>query len=427
MRFSPQRSGSGFVSPPPVRRSLLALALLGVFACLGLGSHAWHTSPVLAQAIGTQPVITAQPAESVPPAVKGKIEPRRFVELGVFQPGRVETLLVKEGDQVEQGSVLLRLDSYEQYTSAVAAAELQLVLARQAVDELHRTAAVSLADATLALKQAEKARALAADKLASLQRSKDQSRIEQVKANLLLAEKRLADDREELAKAQRLYNKRRDIIWRFVSRHQFELLLTMMEKGVAYSERRYVDAKKKYEDLLKPLDEIDLSLARSNLALADARLHRTEQERLKWLHGPDPDQLATARARLKSAEAGLAAARSALQNAEIVSPISGTVVDLKVKQGESAIPGQALAVVADLSQWVLETKDLGEGDAVHLQPGERLSLSLDAYPQARLEGVVESVSQYYTEDEGDVFYHARVGLQPAGVPLLWGMTARIIP
>jgi hypothetical protein len=43
-----------------------------------------------------------------------------------------------------------------------------------------------------------------------------------------------------------------------------------------------------------------------------------------------------------------------------------------------------------------------------------------------LEGVVESVSQYYTEEEGDVFYHARISLEPADLPLLWGVTARVV-
>ena len=200
-----------------------------------------------------------------------------------------------------------------------------------------------------------------------------------------------------------------------------------MEKKVAYSERRAVDAKKKTEDLLKPLDEIDLALARSDLALADARLHQAEQERMKWLEGPDPDQLAAASARLEAAEAGLAAAQAALQNAQVVSPMAGTLVELNVKQGEAAIPGQTLAVVADLSDWVVETQDLGEEDVVRLQPGQRLSLSLDAYPDVALDGVVESIRQYYTEEEGEVFYHAQIGLQPVDMPLLWGMTARIVP
>ena len=369
---------------PRLRSGLILLALLVVFTCLGLASRLWRSTPALAQAA------TAQPAPDAPPAIKGQVEPRRYVELGVLQAGRVESLLVKEGDRVEQGSVLLRLDSYDRYASAVAAAELQVVLARQAVDELQRTAAVSLADATLALKQAEKAQALAADRLASLQRSKSPARIDQAKANLLLAEKRLAKDRDDLAKAQRLYKKRRDILWKFVSRHEFELLLTLMEKKVAYSERRAVDAKKKTEDLLKPLDEIDLALARSALAQAQARLRQAEQERVKWLEGPDPEQLAVVSARLETAEAGRAAAQAALQNAQVVSPIAGTLVDLNVKQGKSAIPGQTVAVVADLSDWVVETNDLSEEDVVRLQPGERISLSLDAYPDAMLDGVVES-------------------------------------
>ncbi len=344
----------------------------------------------------------------------------------MLQPGRVESLLVKEGDRVEQGSVLLRLDSYDRYASAVAAAELQVVLARQAVDDLQRTAAVSLADATLALKQAEKAQALAADRLASLQRSKSQSRIDQAKANLLLAEKRLAKDRDDLAKAQRLYNKRRDIIWKFVSRHEFELLLTLMEKKVAYSERRAVDAKKKTEDLLKPLDEIDLALARSALAQADARLHQAEQERMKWLEGPDPDQLAVASARLEAAEAGLAAAQAALQNTQVVSPIAGTLVDLNVKQGESAIPGQTLAVVADLSDWVVETQDLGEEDVVRLQPGERISLSLDAYPEWRWMGWWNPSASTTPKTRAMCSTTPKSACNRR-MPLLWGMTARIVP
>ena len=418
MRFNRQRIRPSVVSQPAIRRRLHVLALLGVFAFQWWGSISWHSAPAFARAARTQPTADA------PPAVEGRLEPRRYVELSVLQPGRIEALLVKEGDRVEEGSVLLRLDSYDGYASAVAAAELEYVLARQAVDDLHRTAAVSLADATLTREQAEKSRALAADRLASLQRSKNRSRIDQAKANLLLAEKRLADDREDLRKAQRKYDKRRDIIWKFVNRRQFRLLLTVMEKGVAYSERRYVDAKKKYEDLLAPLDEIDLALARSELALADARLRQAEQERLKWLDGPDADKLEPANARLSAAEAGLAAARSAMQGAEIVSPIAGTLVDLNVKQGESAISGQPLAVVADLSQWIVQTQDLGEDEVVHLQPGEHFSLALDAYPDARLDGVVETVSQYYTEEEGDVFYHARIGLEPSDLPLLWGMTAR---
>ena len=414
MRVIRQQIRSGLANLRLTQHRVLVLALIASFVLLCWGSTARH-------------IPAAYAAGAAPPAVEGRIEPRRYVELSVSQPGRVEELFVKEGDQVEQGSVLLRLDSYERYASAVAAAELQYVLARQDVDELFRTAAATLAEANLTHRQAEKSQALAADRLASLQRSKDQSRIDQAKANLLLAEKRLADDREDLRKAQRKYDKRQDIIWKFVKRSQFRLLLTMMEKGVAYSERRYLDAKKKYEDLITPLDEIDLALARSELALAEARLRQAEQERLKWLNGPDADDLEAANARLRAAEAGLAEARTAMQGAEVLAPISGTIVDLNVKPGESAISGQTLAVIADLSQWVVDTQDLGEGDVVRIQPGERVSLSLDAYPDVTLDGLVEAVSQYYTEEEGDVYYHAQIGLDPSGLPLRWGMTARITP
>ena len=74
--------------------------------------------------------------------------------------------------------------------------------------------------------------------------------------------------------------------------------------------------------------------------------------------------------------------------------------------------------------------ELGELDVVGFQVGQSLRLTADAYPEAELSGVVESISQYYTLDNTDVFYQAKIALQPgemqaSGVPLRWGMTVRI--
>jgi len=143
------------------------------------------------------------------------------------------------------------------------------------------------------------------------------------------------------------------------------------------------------------------------------------------LRGLDPDLLKAAQARLKAAEARLAAAQTGMQAAEIVAPISGVVVHLNIKQGEEALQGHPLAVVADLTDWVVVVPELGEKDVVSFQPGQELRLSLDAYPQAELNGKVETIGQYYTLDNTDIFYQAKIGLQPSDLPLRWGMTVRI--
>lgn len=405
------------------RTGVLAKAMLmGAFAAWLLGGCSLPSFRVVPAAARTDPVPQSNPYAG---EVKGRLEPRHYVDLSVYQPGRVEVVLVKEGERVEEGSVLMRLDGYEQAASGQAAAEMEQVLASQALDELNRHTSTSLADAEAAVSQAEREKALALDRLTSLQRSKDASRIEQAKANLLLAEKRMNDAKANLRKATQRYNNRHNPIWMFVSRHDYELLLTLKEKTAAYAERRYWDAKQKYDDLLKPVDEIDLALAQARLAVADAKLSQAQRERSKWLGSPDPDQLAAAKARLKAAEASLVAANMAMQATEVSSPMAGVVVSLDIQQGEQALPGRRLAVIADLSNWVAVVPELRELDVVGFHPGQELHLTLDAYPQADLSGVVESVSQYYTLDNTDVFYQAKIALSPTNLPLLWGMTVRI--
>ncbi len=56
--------------------------------------------------------------------------------------------------------------------------------------------------ATLALRQAEQDRALAEDLLAGLQRPRDPQAIDQAHANMLLAEKRLAEVQDDYRKAE---------------------------------------------------------------------------------------------------------------------------------------------------------------------------------------------------------------------------------
>jgi multidrug efflux pump subunit AcrA (membrane-fusion protein) len=397
----------------------LVLGILAAALLAGCSRPALSLEPAVARAEAT---VQASPA---PQAIKGRLEPRLYTDLSVYEPGRVESILVKEGDSVEKGDVLLRLDSYAGYASERDAADVERVAAQQALKDLYTNAPTFLANAETVLGQAVKEQALAEDHLVSLQNSHNASRIAQAQANLLLAEKRMNDTKDSLRKAKQRYNNRHNPIWHFVSRHDYELLITLKEKAAAYAEGRYWDAKKKYEDLLKPVDAIDLALAEARLANANAALDQAQRERDKWLNGPAPDLLTAAQVRLKAAESRLSATQDAMQAAQVIAPISGVVANLNIKQGEEAIPGQTLAVVANLKDWAVVIPELGEKDVVHFQPGQEVRMSLDAYPEAELSGEVETISQYYILDNTDVFYQAKIDLQPSDLPLRWGMTVRV--
>ncbi len=397
-------------------RSPSSLALILVFGVVILSSSPGHARI---------PTELSLPEASTALKLEGRLTPRTYVELTVVAPARLQAVWVEQGDRVEEGTVLARLDGYDHARAELAAARLELVLARQSMEDLYRTAAVQLAEAEIAWRRAEKERDFAADRLASLEKSREAWRIEQARVNSLLAEKRLEQLREDLQKARQKFNKQKDMMWYFVDRRQYRLLITGLEKQVALAERRYWDARDKYEELLEPVDEIDLEIARADLTMAEARLRQAERERAKLLGGPRPEDVEAARARLKVALTRLASAEAALRATEVTSPITGVVVKLNAKAGEWAIPGRTLAVVADLSDWMVEVDELSEYAAAHVLPEQSVSVMLVPYPEQELSGVIESISLYSREDEGQVFFRARIRLTEPTVGLRWGMTARL--
>ena len=223
-----------------------------VLGTMVIASLSYIIGPASSARAASLPSVSRQAEQESNLTLEGRLEPRHFAQMTVSLPARVDQLLVEEGDQVEAGTVVLRLDGYEKLQADLAAAELEKLLAQQTLDDLYRLAEIKLAEAILALRQAEQDRALAEDLLASLQRPREPQAIEQAYANLLLAEERLDKVQEDYRKAEQKFANRKNPIWMFVSRHQFRLLLNQMGKVVAYYERRYWDAKEKYEDRTAP-------------------------------------------------------------------------------------------------------------------------------------------------------------------------------
>jgi membrane fusion protein (multidrug efflux system) len=99
----------------------------------------------------------------------------------------------------------------------------------------------------------------------------------------------------------------------------------------------------------------------------------------------------TAEAQLERARVALAAARSDLEKARVVAPVSGTLSRSQVEVGQLIQPGQPLgAVVADSSMWV--TANLKETDLSRIHEGQGVAIEVDAYPGCEARGSVESLS-----------------------------------
>ncbi len=364
--------------------------------------------------------VSAQGATATPPPVvagasalivEGKLIPAEYVELSFNMPGVISEVLVKEGQPVQKGQVIARLDQGPRLASAVAAAELEMVNAQQALKTLTETAEVNTTAAAQKVATARDAVRYAERYLNNLNSGSRGTDVQKAAANVVLLKDRLDQARKDFAPYQ---NKPEDNLTR-----------ATYQSRLADAQRKYDDAVRLLNNLQGTPSDIDLAIAEANLSLARAQLTLAESEYEDVKNGPDPDALAAAQARLKAAEAGLTAARAALADSELAAPFTGTLVKLDLKAGEQAIPGKPAAIIADLSHWVVETKDLNEMKVPKIQAGQSVQVTPDSIPDLTLSGKIESISQIYVEKFGDVTYTARITLDETDARLRWGMTMKV--
>ena len=329
---------------------LLALALT---AC-GAG-NAGQATPAATQA----PVV----ADSTIVA-EGRVEPVNYAAVAYNSSGVISDVLVKEGDAVKKGDVLIRLgnESDKTYT----AAQLELVTAQQAYDDLLNSSGTEAAQTVIDLKQAQEDYDDADNYLTYL----------------------LNEDKVPQTESRRF--------------------LIQNWKGYEY---RY-----KTKSIKGPAPEDWIIEARNDLALKKAKLDEAQRMYDRQKDGVDTEQLALLDAQLDAAKAGVASLL-------VLAPFDGTVADLTAKAGETVSQGTVAATVSDFSNWIVKTTDLTELEVVNIKEGQPASVVLDAISDVTLNGTVESISQTFAEKQGDVVYEVTVSLDDIHPDILWGMTA----
>ncbi len=118
-----------------------------------------------------------------------------------------------------------------------------------------------------------------------------------------------------------------------------------------------------------------------------------------------------------------AGTRAALANAEIRAPFAGVITDLNLKVGEFEASGQPVVTLANITNWVVKTKDLTEIDVVNIKEGQPVTVKFDALPGLEFKGNVLSIDDNFTENQGDVVYEVTILLTDKDATMRWGMTA----
>lgn len=412
----------------------------------------------------TTPEATATPTDDLAnfsPNVSatGEIVPEQYASLSVTTPGVVEKVFVSEGDLVEESQLLLQIKGGEQAQAAVTAANLELTMANNALNDLYDNTDLIAANALKTAEDTEDAledlqnrelqEALALQAIADAQKliedteraynyainTADQADIELQQAQVTLAKDILDKALEDFEP--------------YADKPEDNLIRANLLARKAAAQQAYDDAVRRLNALLGTGSEADIAVAKANYETAQAQLIQAQRdwERVQagpnpgdialleaqiadayenyetYKAGPDPDDVAAAEARIANAEAQLNAAQSALDDLQLLAPFSGTISELNIKASEWVSPGQPVIALANLDSLQLETTDLSEIDIAKVAVGETVSITFDALPDT-VEGTVIRISPKAAQGSS-TNYTVTITLSELPEGLRWGMTAYV--
>ncbi len=313
----------------------------------------------------------------------GFVEPIKSVEVKSKVAGKLVELAVEEGDRVEEGQLIARLDVPEL--------------------EAQRDQIKAQMDAGSArLKQARLSHELNAELI--------ESQIEQAKSNFRVAQSNLREAETRQRDAERVYeNKRR-----------------LLEMGGYVSQNEVDSAKAAFDLAGQALESAGERVREQETAVAIAEARRAEVELGK-------SRVIEAEASVRQIRDSLAEIEARLQDAVIRAPCAGVVIARHVREGEliTAVSyygaGAPLVTVGDLST-VLVKVNVNEVDIDKVALGQSVEIDADALSDRTYEGRVTRISPASAGQigqQGIVRFAVEITLTGDVADLRPGMTANI--
>ena len=384
--------------------SVMLLSLLGATACNSLGGSQ--------DTVNQQLVTVTRGDLTMSVSGKGKIETSREARLTFGSAGKVEKMLVKEGDRVKTGDVLAKLD-----TSPL---ELALNQSQMAVTQ-----------AELALTQAQLAQQTAEYNLENTRNSEDT-----LKLSLLNAQIALDTARNNLAAGITAIDFNTILAELNKAKAWYDYVKRMPQAGIGDSDswslaldratERLDIAQANYDNTLAGYDSRQVNLKKKqveaagmSVALAQKNIDELGKSiALQELQVASTEQAARqAQQAVDLARASLADSRRQLGETTIYAPFDGVVSMVLAKEGD-IIPSPSMApqtiikmIDPDSLELVIEVDEI---DIPQVKMAQEVIVNVDALPKAVFTGRVTAIYPVPSEVGGVVLYTVRINLDIQG-------------
>ncbi len=324
----------------------------------------------------------------------GKVVPIQSVNISPKNPGVLAQLYVEQGDRVEEGQVLARMD--------VGDIRAQILQQR----------------ANLAQVQAQLDQARAGSRPQEIQQA--QARLAQAEAQLSQA--RAGNRDQEIAQAQAQVNSAQAQVTLTQSRVKRYQELTQqgatsqdqLEQFISEDQR----AKASLDEAQKRLSLLEVGSRNEEITAREAAVTEARAALVLLQKGSRPEEIAQRQAAVKAAEAQIQAAEVRLQDTVIRAPLSGIVTQKYANVGAFVTPTTSASTSASATSSSIVAVARGlevlaqvpEVDIGRIQQGQQVEIVADAYPDQVFKGNVRLIAPEAVVEQGVTSFQVRVDL-----------------
>lgn len=354
---------------------------------------------------------------------QGKVVPSRQVQVvQSLDGGVVEEILVRPGQMVEEGQVLLRIDP-TRYSAS---------LGENKADTLSLKAKAARLEAlsTGELLQMPQEVLTAAPKLAEMERRVWESRNQEFNTTINIARDQLRQRQQELRET--LANRDQAASSCSLTSEELSVTRPLLKSG-AVSE---VDLLRLQRDVGRFCGEAKAASAQSDrIRAAINEAEKKIQEAELNVRNQSRVELAETRAKLSNLEQGQVALADRVKLAEVRAPVRGTVNTLMTNTvGGVVQPGKDILDIVPADDTLLLEVQINPRDIGFLHFGQKAEVKFTAYDFAIYGGLSGNVEQIgantITDEKGNSFYIGKVRTERAHVgdnsrPIIPGMQAEV--
>ena len=455
--------------------------LIPAVLCLGLAGTFAYRQVQSANAAGqihyrTDTASLGDVADTV--EASGVVQPLTMVDLKSRAGGRLIKLAVDVGTRVKPGTLIARIDPSDTL-SAYNQAEADLITARARLSQTRQQAQMLGMQDTLTVSGAQQglnsaqAKLTQAERLAQVQPALTNSAIAEAQANLTSAQQQYqqlrtagnpqatasaqsvyAQARANVAAADAAYNRQKSLSQKgFVAQQSVDTALAARDVAratLAETRQRLqtIDADQKAS-----LAEAAARVSQARSALIAAQTNRYEIGTRQQDVTASRAALFQAKITVQNAQAGLMqgsirlsdiqAAQAAvskaqaevndrliqLHDATIYSPRNGVVLQKYIEEGTIISSGESLSSdgtkivqIGDVSSLFIDVS-VDESDIGKISMGQKVTIALDAVPNAKPEGRVVRIDPQAVNDRDVTTVHVRVEIKNPDAAIKPGMNA----